>query len=209
MRVATLTASLKGLFDFDASQSIFQSENDVVVFDEDNCTVETHLSDAFAPVPKSVCFTTLEIHRHAIIPGYNPGGTLGGPPLDIDWWELNKEVFPLEEFEATRGPRRDALTLKRSKEDRWQVLLGEGFTQEEIQLAEDLAEAIHLQRQISSLDVPIEEVISSHTKEYSKEVNVVFKPDSLSGIARQKEQFGLLRGLFRLKRHSRQLQVNQ
>lgn len=200
MRVVALTASIKGLCDVDASQSILQSEKDVIVIDEDNCTVKTHLADAFA-IPKSVRFDTVKIHKHAIIPGYNPGGTLGGgPPLDIDWLELNTEMFPLDEFEAMRGPRRDAHALQRTKEDRWQVLLGQGFSQEAIQLAEDLAETIRLQRQISALDLPIEEAVcSSHAKKFRKETNVT-NPDTVCSFPRQKKHIGL-RGLFWLKRH--------
>jgi len=209
-RIAALTGSVKRLLrDLDSSHhgGILQSQDNVVSFEEEeNCTVGTQCSDVFAGSLKSVRFGTLEIHRHAIILGYNPGGTLGGPPLDIDWLALDTEIHALEDFETTRGPRRDACALKRTKEDRRQVLQSQGYTQEVIQIAEELAEAIRLQRQISALDFQLVEseqsTIDSKTAPCIKKDVSTVKSESTrstnSTMTRQKK-IGGLRGVFRLK----------
>jgi hypothetical protein len=54
---------------------------------------------------KSVTFTTVEIHEHAVIMGDNPS-TTHGPPLEVDWVEQAHYSLDLDEYEEMRPQRR-------------------------------------------------------------------------------------------------------
>lgn len=107
-------------------------------------------------IPKSVRWDGLKLVDHAVILDYNPGGiSQTGPSVSIGWEALETQNITIDEFEATRGPRRTAKQLKTSKEDREQLLLRAGYKKEEIQLAEDLAQAIRASREKSAQDFSI------------------------------------------------------
>jgi len=62
-------------------------------------------SDVSAFSERSVSFSTIEFHEHAMILGCSPS-TSEGPPLEIDWNKLNTSTFSLEDYEELRPPRR-------------------------------------------------------------------------------------------------------
>jgi len=107
-------------------------------------------------IPKSVRWDGLKLDDHAVVLDYNPGGiSQKGPSVSIGWEVLETQNTTIDEFEATRGPRRTAKQLKTSKEDREQILMRAGYKKEEIQLAEDLAQAIRASREKSAQDFSI------------------------------------------------------
>jgi hypothetical protein len=54
---------------------------------------------------RSVGFSTIEFHEHAMILGCNPS-TSQGPSLEIDWVYQEKSVLDIDAYETTRPPRR-------------------------------------------------------------------------------------------------------
>ena len=109
-----------------------------------------------ASVPKAVRWDRLKIDDHAIVLGYNPGGMAQkGPSLEIGPDVLDMQITTIDEFEATRGPRRTVKQLRSSSEDREQKLLRAGYNTEEIQLAAELAQAIRWSREKSAQDFSI------------------------------------------------------
>lgn len=108
------------------------------------------------PIPKSVRWDRLKVDDHAIILGYNPGGiTQKGPSLAIGSEVLDTQVTTVDEFEATRGPRRTPKQLRKSPDDREQLLKRAGYKPEEITLAAELAQTIRWSREKSAQDFSI------------------------------------------------------
>ena len=108
------------------------------------------------PIPKSVRLDRLKVDDHAIILGYNPGGiTQKGPSIAIGSEILDTQVTTVDEFEATRGPRRTAKQLRKSPDDREQLLKRAGYKPEEIALAAELAQTIRWSREKSAQDFSI------------------------------------------------------
>lgn len=54
---------------------------------------------------RSVGFSTIEFHEHAMILGCSPA-TTSGPPLEIDWEKMSSATFSLDDYEEWRPPRR-------------------------------------------------------------------------------------------------------
>lgn len=54
---------------------------------------------------RSVSFSTIEFHEHAMILGCSPS-TTHGPPLEIDWMVMNSATIALDDYECLRPPRR-------------------------------------------------------------------------------------------------------
>ena len=61
-------------------------------------------NDLLASSERSVSFSTIEFHEHAMILGVSPS-TTHGPPLEIDWEKMNSLTFDLDEYEELRPPR--------------------------------------------------------------------------------------------------------
>ena len=55
---------------------------------------------------KCVSWGTVQVSRHAILPGDHPDVTNGGPPLSIAWTALSQRNVPLDQFEWERQPHR-------------------------------------------------------------------------------------------------------
>ena len=79
----------------------------------------------------SVSFSTISFHEHAMILGDNPS-TSSGPSLEIDWSKQSSSVLDLEEYEATRYPRRSKKQLHVPGVLRTNWLLASGHTLREI-----------------------------------------------------------------------------
>lgn len=141
--------------------------------DEDETVENSTLSESVAP-KKSVRFDSVEIREYATILGCNPGGIKGGPPLTIDWEPLNAKILALEEYESTRGPRRKVAFLRLSKEEREQLLVDLGFNPLEIQLADQLCEAIRSSRGASAQDDPELQERRRKSKEKAQELRREF-----------------------------------
>ena len=142
LRVATLAESLQ-----EQTTTPMDDPQQATVVVSPSCLCD----DPFLPHNhnKSVRFDTVEIHEHASILGCNPGGT-GGPPLTICWRVLRTQILPLDDYEATRGPRRSDLFLRSSQAERVRLLRESGCDKEEIARAEALAGAIRASRDESS-----------------------------------------------------------
>jgi hypothetical protein len=62
-------------------------------------------SKCSASSERSVTFSTIEFHEHAMILGCSPA-TTSGPPLEIDWEKMSTASFSLDDYEELRPPRR-------------------------------------------------------------------------------------------------------
>jgi len=118
--------------------------------------VNTTTTSAVATKKKklAVRFGTLQIHHHLVTLDYNPGQpTTKGAPLAIDWELLDTHHTTVDQYEATREPRRSHRgALKLTPEHRQEVLLRSGFDLEDIELATNLAQTFRTLRQISTMD---------------------------------------------------------
>ena len=97
----------------------------------------------------SVSFDSIEIHEHAVILGCNPSVS-AGPPLTISWESLSSSIQTVEHYERSRGTRRSALFLRKSKTERDTILKEEGFSSEELAVATSSADSIRQSREESA-----------------------------------------------------------
>jgi hypothetical protein len=81
---------------------------------------------------KRVCFGTVHIREHPIIPSDNPGG-VKGPPVTIDWNHLGHSTAHVNDYEEMRPKRRTASQLIMPFTYRQELLRESGFTLREIQ----------------------------------------------------------------------------
>jgi hypothetical protein len=61
--------------------------------------------DLSSILERSVTFSTVEFHEHAMIMGDTPSCT-NGPALEIDWVPINQSVVDLDDYEDYRPLRR-------------------------------------------------------------------------------------------------------
>jgi hypothetical protein len=83
---------------------------------------------------ENVRFSTLEIFDHPIILGDNPS-TSCGPPLMIDWECIGSFQLSVDEYEASRGPRRVKQTLVVPRYVREEWLREAGYARSELEAA--------------------------------------------------------------------------
>ena len=105
--------------------------------------------------PKHVSFDSVHVHEHAVILGCNPGlralPSGPGPALTLSWESLRSSDYNMDDFEARRqSSRRPKQALRTSKSERILFLKEEGFTSEELKMAEDAIRNIHQSREASA-----------------------------------------------------------
>jgi hypothetical protein len=112
---------------------------------------------------RSVQFDTVEVRKHAYTLGSGsryPGG-VSGPRMELSWEVLSTSISTVDEYEASRGPRRSPKTLYKSEMERLRILKEAGFGSEEIRAAAASTEAIRTGRDdeeeqfVSTLDAPL------------------------------------------------------
>ncbi|GAX17124.1 hypothetical protein FisN_5Hu510 [Fistulifera solaris] len=104
---------------------------------------------------RHVSFDSVHIHEHPVILGCNPGVRAlpsgPGPALTLSWDSLRSSDYNMEEFEAQRQlTRRPKQSLRTTKSERIQFLMEEGFTSEELKMAEEAIRHIHESREASA-----------------------------------------------------------
>jgi hypothetical protein len=93
----------------------------------------------------SVSFDTVDIKEFPMTLGDHPSAA-SGPPIALNWDVVERErSFKLDEYEASRSPRRTRRQLKLSLRDR-KGILQKQFTAEEVLMAWSEAKAIREQR---------------------------------------------------------------
>jgi len=129
-------------------------------------------------MPRTASFGTLEIREYPITLGDNPGG-VQGPPITLDWQHNEKQtrLVELENYEDTRGPRRDRRELYMGDNlRRWRLLRENGFKMEELNRACSDAENVRRQRRkslkpepaLSKMKKKIGKMIGSSNKEIGR-----------------------------------------
>jgi hypothetical protein len=104
---------------------------------------------------RHVSFDSVHIHEHPVILGCNPGVRAlpsgPGPALTLSWDNLRSSDYNMDEFEAQRQlTRRPRDSLRTTKSERIQFLMEEGFTTEELKMAEEAIRHIHESREASA-----------------------------------------------------------
>jgi hypothetical protein len=97
---------------------------------------------------------TVQVHIHAITLGDNPS-VRNGPPVSLDWKKLESITYKLEDFFLSKDERRrteNELLLPKSL--RRELLLSNGFAQEELRQVERQMKSIRKSRKINSASVP-------------------------------------------------------
>lgn len=62
-------------------------------------------SESSSASQRSVSFSTVEFHEHAMVMGVSPS-TTHGPPIEIGWQEIEHLSIALDDYEEHRPPRR-------------------------------------------------------------------------------------------------------
>ena len=94
---------------------------------------------------RNVSFKSLEIREYSMTLGDHPSAYTG-PPVTLDWSHNNVEIVDLEAYENARKPRRKRKQLKLSSRTRQKLLVDNGFSITDIQLAWQSALEIRKQR---------------------------------------------------------------
>jgi hypothetical protein len=97
------------------------------------------------PTKKSVGFASIDIRRHSIVIGDHPCCTMGCP-LSLGWDYSDAVAQTLEQYEATRSPRRTRRDLRTSHEER-RAMLADEHSDGEIRRA---ARKLHRERSCSA-----------------------------------------------------------
>lgn len=105
--------------------------------------------------PRHVSFDSVHVHEHAVILGCNPGlralPSGPGPALTLSWESLRSSDYNMDDFEAQRQvTRRPKQALRTTKTERISLLKEEGFTSEELKMAEDAIRNIQQSREASA-----------------------------------------------------------
>lgn len=119
----------------------------------DPCHCQTFLKPALRKEPKStdyidsrsVSFDKVDIKEFPMTLGDHPSAA-SGPPVALDWEKVERErCVALDEYEASRSPRRSRKQLKLSLRDRKGILQRQ-FSADEVNKAWQEARAIREQR---------------------------------------------------------------
>ncbi|GKY91961.1 hypothetical protein MPSEU_000167700 [Mayamaea pseudoterrestris] len=85
---------------------------------------------------KRVSFTALEVREYNICVGDHPCCQVG-VPISLGWdYEDKGVIASLEDYELMRCPRRDRVELRKSAEERRQMLVNAGAPEEELRKAQ-------------------------------------------------------------------------
>lgn len=84
---------------------------------------------------KSVGFKDIEIRSYPVVPGDHPCCTTGCP-LSLGWEYSNEHVCSIDEYEASRSPRRSREDLKTSWDQRRSMLKEVGVSEGDLKRAE-------------------------------------------------------------------------
>jgi hypothetical protein len=82
---------------------------------------------------RNVSFASIEIRHHSVVIGDHPCCSMGCP-LALGWEYADGDALPVDEYEASRSPRRSRQELRTTCEERRQLLLDE-YSEGEIRLA--------------------------------------------------------------------------
>ena len=100
---------------------------------------------------RKVGFDTIEIREHSVILGCNPGAA-SGAPITISWKSLSSSIQTIDDYEADRPQRRPLVALRKTKTERSEILRYEGFSSEEVRMAEEHADSIRRSRMESAAE---------------------------------------------------------
>jgi hypothetical protein len=139
---------------------------------------------------KAVGFGNVEVREHGYTLGKRSPTSEGkGVPVDLNWDAHSVSIITLEEFEASRGPRRTPKDLVQSNERRKNLLLEAGFNSEEIQhgLMSDESDEGFRRRQDTKAAEVEEEVDHSFYEDFAKQMRNTKNANQKRGF------FGLFR----------------
>ena len=104
-----------------------------------------------------VTFDSVEINEHPITLGSNPSVADGGPPIEIEWQAQSYEVTTVDDFEDSRAEKTTTTSANSSKssvrklspQERMNLLIKAGFSEEDLNKNEDEVSSIRLMREMS------------------------------------------------------------
>lgn len=84
---------------------------------------------------KAVSFTHLDFRTYNVTIGDHPC-CMGGLPITLDWDYVEEGVLPIDQYESERNPRRSRAELRKTCEERHQILVEDGHSEEELRRAQ-------------------------------------------------------------------------
>lgn len=132
-------------------------------------------------VRRSVSFHQVQIRRYPMIAGDNPACQMG-TPVTMDWGFEELPLLDLDAFEATRSQtrRRKLHHLILNYFQRNRILLGMGYTEEEIKETEKQVQKERFKRDLTKLTLPVaklEEAVQSVRRKWRRKVNKAEKEE--------------------------------
>lgn len=124
--------------------------NDDSTASETSVSYDEEKSDSSS---KGVSFTRLQIREYPIIVGDNPA-IMTGCPITIAWDHVNVIDVSIDDFEATKPPRRQMAELRIPSKFRDEILKSLGFTSDEIKKAMRAANIIRGKRKSTNETTP-------------------------------------------------------
>ena len=101
-----------------------------------------------------VRFASVHVRKYKQTVGDNPA-VMYGPPIQLDWEYQQSEPIGVEEYEASRGRRRNMTQLVLSYYQRQNILTYVyGFSEEEVKRAKDEAKRVKMQRLVTKAFLP-------------------------------------------------------
>jgi hypothetical protein len=88
------------------STNITNKQNSIIMSDHSRLSGSESSSNE-----RSVTFSTIEVHEHAMVLGDNPS-TTHGPSVEIDWAVMESSMLSLDDYETQRPPRRGRYQLQ-------------------------------------------------------------------------------------------------
>lgn len=124
---------------------------------------------------RQVSFHQVQIRRYPMIAGDNPACQMG-TPVQLDWGYEELPALDLDDFEATRSQtrRRKLHHLILNYFQRNRILLGIGYTEEEIKQLEKEVSKERFRREVTKMVVPfwkIEDCVQSVRRKVKRRMN--------------------------------------
>lgn len=127
---------------FTETQNVTRDEDSAPIDFVSEITEVSNQTQNSTRIRHTVKFNSVEVREHAYTLGSDsrhPDATTSGPPIDLSWDAHSKSIVSVDDYEASRGPRREINMLRKSEEERFRILKDAGYHSDELQAASSIA----------------------------------------------------------------------
>ena len=131
------------------TQDIARDEDLVPIDFVSEITEFSKLTQNSAKEQHTVNFSSVEVREHDYTLGLDSrhqDTRTSGPPIELSWDAHSISVVSVDDYEASRGPRREMNMLRKSEEQRYRILKDAGYSGEELQAASSISTTSEIRR---------------------------------------------------------------